>query len=297
MIKKVLFLLAIGVILQANSQDYSFSQTTGSYTNLTSTTILANDDWSEFQIGVKIPFSFKFWGQTVSDSLYLDDFGTISLDNDYNGEISILGDDMSSRGAGKSIISAATTGTSPNRIFILEFKNVGFDADGLLFKDSANTQCWIYETSNIIEFRYGSNKVKSTSWSDEGAFVSLINSDFTKFIILQKNPASPTVNKSSIFTATSLTGMPTNGTIYKFTPSTTNSVSGMNAKFNVIENKLQIPANLEVSAIQLYNSNGQLLQTVSKSEELNLNQFTTGIYFIKVATTSGVISQKIYLNN
>jgi hypothetical protein len=296
MIKNVFGFFAIAMAFMANAQDYSFSKTSGAYTDLTGANVLANNDWKEFGFGIKVPFAFKIWNETVTDSVYLDDYGTLSLDTNYNGEISFLGEDCNSRGAGKSVISYLTSGSSPNRIFKLEFKNVGFDLDKPLFKDSANVQFWIYETSNIVEYRYGSNKVKTTSWSDDGAFVSLTNSDFSKFIVLQMDPASPTVNKTNIFASSSLTGMPANGTIYKFTPAT-NSVSDMNPKMVVIQNKLKIAASIDVKAIQLYNSSGQLLQQVTSAEALNLDLNKSGIYFIKVETSAGIISQKILLNN
>ncbi len=240
-----------------------------------------------------MPFAFKYWGLNLGDSIYIDDYGSISVDTYYYEEISFLGEDMNSRGTGKSPLSYKVEGTAPNRIFKLEYRNVGFYGDLPGLADSANVQVWLYETTNVMEFRYGPNKVKTSTWSDAGAFVGIIDTTLSKYIILQKDPANPTINNNDFANLLTLNGMPVDGTIYKFTPSGNNGINKVAIKINIISNRIVLPASVKINSIDIYNVNGQILQSAMSTEDIDLAKFTHGLYLISIETQDGIITQKL----
>ncbi len=291
--RKLLLILCFAVTFNLSAQNYSFSKTTATYANLNGATVLENSNWTSIGQGVKVPFAFKYWGVALTDSLYLDDWGSLSLDNTYGEEISFLYDDLESRGAGKTLVSSKLDGIAPNRIFKIEFQNVGFFGDSPLFVDSANVQCWLYETSNVIEFRYGANKVKASTWSDGGAYVDLIDAGYNNVVSIENDPANPSVNLF-INNLLPLVGMPANGMVYKFTP-VASGIQNEVIHFKVSQNKIIISAALEIKSIALYNSNGQRIQIASEAEQLNLSGLAHGVYLVAVDTKDGVMTQKLVL--
>lgn len=293
--KKLLLIITIGFSLTSNAQSYTFSKTVGgTYFNLTGTVAIKTDNWVDFEKGIKLPFPFKYWGANLGDSIYVDDWGSLSISDNYMREIKFLGTDLNSRGTGKTIISYALDGTTPNRIFKIEFRNVGFSLDKPGLKDSTNVQCWLYETSNIIEFRYGPNKVKTSSFKDGGPYVGMFNANNFKYILVEGDPINPTINTTDAANSKPLTGMPLNGTTYKFTPPS-GGITQPDVKINIIQNKISLPASLEVRTISIYNTSGQIVQYASRAEEMDLTNLIHGIYFIVIHTSNGVISEKKFL--
>ncbi len=292
--KKLLLILLIAFTATLNAQYYAFSKSTGVYSNLVGATILENRNWVVIEKGIKLPFSFKYWGVAVNDSVYLDDWGTLSLDTFYDGEISFLWEDLNSRGAGMSKVSSSLEGVAPNRIFKLEYQNVGFDSDVPLLIDSANMQCWIYETTHVIEFRYGPNSVKMATWADGGAYVTLYDPNTNNVISIENNPANPTVNTTDMNNTAPLVGMPANGLIYKFTPSAT-GIQNKSVQIKIIQNKILWPALLNVKLISIYNTTGQCIQSVSNADEINLSTLAHGSYIIALTTDTEMVIQKLIL--
>lgn len=78
-----------------------------------------------------------------------------------------------------SAIRYSTVGTSPNRVFIVKFDNVGmFDCNSLKFSG----QIMLYETTNDIEVHIG-EKTTCSTWNDEGAILGLHNYDGSTAVI------------------------------------------------------------------------------------------------------------------
>ncbi|MFM9944247.1 MAG: T9SS type A sorting domain-containing protein [Bacteroidia bacterium] len=290
--KNLILLLAAGFALNSNAQTYTFSKSNGAYFNLSGTTVINNDNWSDFGKGIRMPFQFKLYGSTLHDTIFIDDYGSLNIDDTYGGEITFVGEDLNSRGTGRSLVSYLVEGTMPNRILKIEYRNFGFQRDLPNLRDSGSVQCWLYETSNIIEFRYGPNQVKVSSWYKSGAYANLYSVDYKKYIFLEGDPLNPTLNTTDDDNAKSLNGMPLNGTIYKFTPSSS-GITSPQVKIKLIENKIALPTDVEVKVITIYNCNGQIVQSVSSAEETNLSGLNHGIYFIVINTADGIISEKV----
>ncbi len=289
------FFLSIGILgaMFMNAQTYSFTKSTGTYANLTGSTILNNTNWVSFETAIKLPFAFKYWGVALSDSIYVDDWGSLSVDNSFGEEISFMFEDLNSRGASKSPISYVVSGITPNRILKVEFKNIGFDGDLPGLVDSANAQCWLYETTNVIEYRYGTASVKATTWTDAGVYVGIFDPSFLNFVNLEGNPASPLVNTTDMNTFNPLTTLPATGTIYKFTPSGT-GINSPKIKFQQVGNTIIFPNTMIVNSVKIFNVNGQLMLDVkSMDSNIDISTLIPGVYFISLQTNEGTITEKV----
>lgn len=282
-------LITVFVLLNfaSKAQFYAFAKSTGTYTELSGATTLLNGNWDDFSMSFKTPFTFRYFTLNIFDSIEVTDWAGIYFNNINNGLFDIYSTNLNSRGNNKSPVSYLTTGITPNRILKVQYKNAGFVADAPNFSDSVNFQLWIYETSNIIEFRYGPNQVKSTSFNGEnGPYVQVADplSISTNFIVLEGNPASPTVRTSNIASSTTLNGSPANGTIYRFTPSQFHT--GITDKQN---NQSNISA---IDKVVILSMSGQIITSFSGNEIVDLNYLPSGIYIMQSYSKDGIVTTK-----
>jgi hypothetical protein len=167
---------------------YSFVDTNATYTNLANPTIITTPDWDDTLWVLPIGFNFKWATQTrIVDSLLLDSYGAVNmpkLGNVYDTFLTFFltrsgmipyGADMCDRSfndtnnaAMLSTIGYSTTGTIGSRIFKIEFNNVGFYSD-TSGTDFAHVQMWLYEGSNIIEYRYGPSRIYDNNVAFDGS--------------------------------------------------------------------------------------------------------------------------------
>lgn len=218
---------------------YTFSVTTQTYQPLTSTTTLNNGIiWDDENMAVALPFNFKLGNTNINRfnlSMY---FPSVTTDTQgqFNGFIAIAAD-VADRGllTGASSLSPiryTTTGTAPSRIFKAEIANAGFyyeyDDSGTM-NDFINMQVWFYETSNIVEMRFGSSKITSPqSYFELGGkpFMGYTeNADLDQMswdllMAVHGNPANPSYDSiaNGTLMPSLLNTWPANGTVYRFTP-------------------------------------------------------------------------------
>ncbi len=302
--KKILLGIFLVTTFISKSQYYQFQKTTGSYTNITGGTVILNNNWSDTLVSFKNPFYFRFFTTNINngatDSIQVTDYGSLYFNNINNGFFDVFGVDLKSRGDGKSPISYVIEGVSPNRITKIQFMNVGFNSDAPALTDSMNFQVWIYETSYILEFRYGPNSVKEASYTGEkGAYVDIADPLGTgsNFIAVEKDPANPTLRTTNLSMLGTLTGTPANGTIYRFTPSPFHTGINNERELNIslVENKLILPSTLEYRNINIYDIHGRLLESRGMNEEVSITGLPHGLYIIMVDTKDGMISKKMLL--
>lgn len=216
--KKIYLLVVLSCIAFAgNAQtatDYLFTATTGTYTSISGTagvssaTILADD---VTQINIPIGFTFKFCGTSYTQ-LSACSNGWLSFANSSSttyqnnspfipsaGFLFPYWGDLYGTGYNAYYV---TTGTSPNRVFTFEWK--GF-ATG--FTGNANFQVKLYETSNIVEYLYGSSTPSSFAFA-----VGIANST-SDWQSLPNTGTSP-VPSSSVFTNNN--AFPASGQIYRW---------------------------------------------------------------------------------
>lgn len=219
---------------------YTFTQTTATYTALSSPTSLNGSTiWDDDQFTASIPFTWVLdSAHTMTDvpvdlslPAILHDLTNFSTSTGF-----IFGfADFVDRGDGGptslSPISYQTTGTAPNRIFKLEFQNAGFYDDPSL-NEYVNFQVWIYETSNIVEMHFGSSSVSqfdNYSLLGNGPVFGMIqdadldNGTSGMIYYLDGTGSTTTVDSlqlppPSTFPSNTLTAWPSSGTVFRFTP-------------------------------------------------------------------------------
>ncbi len=114
-------------------------------------------------------------------------------------QLSPLWDDHSTS---TNAVRTVLVGTSPNQIRIIDFNlNISFGT-------AANFQLWLYEGTNVIEFRYG-----TTTASTSSAFIGIAGNPISNF-----QSVTPPSSVSTAVRNNSVTGWPGNGQMYRFSP-------------------------------------------------------------------------------
>ena len=228
MIKKYLLATFLLAALGLQAQDYTFSRSTRNYAPLNTANRFPLDSFSSldtmFRTSFRIPYFKRLMGDSVlfdGSLLYMTEGGLPSTLND---EISALEADIRPRSNGTAHIAHTTTGTTGNRIFKIEYHNMGF-ANDTTHQDSASYQVWFHE-NGVIEFHYGPSSIRnSASWYDgetgPGVYLGSWDTINEAVIGIGGNPANPSVyNTWDDYAA--LSAMPAPNTVYTFTPSASN---------------------------------------------------------------------------
>lgn len=211
--------------------DYSFAKTTnGSLTNMSSSTT------DIFSTGVEridqssgvnnIGFTFRFAGTNYTQ-FSLNTNGQIRLGGtaintanaDPGANIAYLLPFYSAansiRVRTNSQIHFRMTGSSPNRVTTIEYKDVLLPYSSAFSTNTSTFQVRLYESSNRIEFVYGTMRFQEAAWDNLAIFgLSHSNTFGTVSTVLQPNNASPlfvsrdaTWGVSSFATVTTITGL------------------------------------------------------------------------------------------
>jgi len=202
---------------------YTFSESSGTYTEITGGTVstASGDDGEE--TGVAIGFNFDYVGTTyttvtigVNGAIsftsanidYVNNLASTDADNlDY---IAPLWDDMYARTDDNVEISYETAGTAPNRTFTVQWKNISWRNTG----STVNFQIVLFEGSNNIVFNYGINNSTEARTASIGLNVS--PGGVNNFISV--TPGSPaTTSTTSANNSISTADYPGDGHSYLFT--------------------------------------------------------------------------------
>lgn len=213
---------------------YGFSQSLGTYTELTSPTIIdsstTSTSWDDgVSSSIPIPFSFKMNGKdytscrvnyngyiTFGATLPANNLYTpISNNTTYEVAVSALGMDLYSGSVGSSnagrSISYSTIGTAPNRVFVVQWKNVlRYNVSG-----DWNFQIRLSESDNSINIVYGScTASNTTSLSAQIGLRGANNTDYNNIslninTLWYNNIEGGTANNSSVRTY-----LPASGTTF-----------------------------------------------------------------------------------
>ncbi len=206
-----------------NVSSYTFAAVSGTYTNITGTTIHAAAVDEACTSAIPIGFTFNyccnnFTTVSVSSNGWLSFNSTTSstltnnlTSNTIGNVVAPLWDDEQVYTGGT--VSYTTTGTSPNRIFTVQWSTMEWDysASG----DVISFQAKLYETSNKIEFIYNRG---ATAVSSGSASIGLSGPNSGDFLSLNGVGASPTASSST--ETTTLSAKPANGQVYRWTPPT-----------------------------------------------------------------------------
>ena len=212
--------------------NYNLSVLNEPYADLTGSTSINNGEiWDDPTYVFEIGFDFVLNGNTIN-YLEFDGLGAFmrseTADPDVDTYIFPFEIDLIDRGAltGASLspISYTVEGTPGNRIMKLEMRNAGSWPESFILQTQemyVNFQMWLYEGSNVIEFRYGENFINNPPifFADGGAYCGLADYNFVDDIVINPHfivgdPAAPQLSVSDI----TLEDVPANGVVYRLTP-------------------------------------------------------------------------------
>jgi hypothetical protein len=286
----------------------------------TGTNITAGLIWDEQNFKFPIGFSYSIGGKTTSDFCFsaAEGFGPAT---DTMGTVNVFSvfaaSDLVDRGllgtVPKSPLRYLTTGIAPNRIFKFEVFNAGFfdesDAYSTL-NDSVNFQLWVYETSNIIEMRFGPSKITYPSdyfYAGTSPLIGyakdydLSTSTFPKAYTLTNSPSAPIVDSflNLLSTPPVLDSYPLNGTVYRFIPKTVATSIGESTiatKFQVYptlttDNITVMAGNVSATRARIIDLNGNVVSIIQNIENgrntIGVSHFATGNYVLELTNAEG----------
>lgn len=220
---------------------YSFSETSSTYTALTAPSVAYAAPWddhvsgSAFQANIGFNFSYNGIVQTqcfISPNGFIS-FGVQPLPTTYlplsvattftaGGTISALGMDLLSA---TDNITYSTIGSSPNRIFVVQWTNARRKSQTGNF----NFQIRLVETTNAIEFSYGACAPDDVTVLNTQVGIRGVSNDFLQGNVQNRLQNGANTNAtwlgktiagtaSSSTVRTSVTEYPNNGLKYTFTP-------------------------------------------------------------------------------
>ncbi|MDG4946925.1 T9SS type A sorting domain-containing protein [Weeksellaceae bacterium KMM 9713] len=214
---------------------------------------------------------------------------------------------------GLSDVSYTTIGEPGERIFILQYKNVGFE-DEIWDNDSSNDfmnfQIWLYEGSNKIAYHFGSSEINypdSSFWGVPGPSIGLFSElqfelennyvvDFypmdNGYFILgdSDNPILSVQTDEEIMGVGDIffTGVPAEHKKLILEPSNlgVNDLiisQSYKLKNNPVHNSLQLNSIERIEKIEIYDLNGRRLKSVMPSNNIIPVEFLQkGMYVLKL---------------
>lgn len=311
---------------------YSFSTFTAPYQPIVGTSLSNGLKWDETEHSVPLGFNFNLYNKTVS-TLTINGGSYITDDNTSNllTAASPFFEDLCDRAyttasnegdpGGVSPITYTITGTPGNRIALIQVSNAGFYGEVSTSTVSntsfTNFQIWLYETTNVIEFRYGPTNVSNLASNfvagTQGFVCGLFEDwDFSNnppnSNMLNGNVSAPAQTGFDLSSLPLFTSVPTltnqnnlNGRVYRFTYNgltTGIKTNDPNNAFSVYPNPakdvITVKSNVAntIRQISICDINGRVI-TTENSESVTLTGFNTGMYILKIETDQGTFFKKI----
>jgi hypothetical protein len=324
---KLLTLIFLFLTSVLYAQDYTFTLDSATYNDLDNPTSLNNGmTWEYPNYTIPIGFSFQFFDDTINTFYISEDNGPVIILGSENIDLGTsalvpFGATMVDRGmnydtwepstGSLSPISYQVDGVEGNRIFKMEWKNTGFENDLWEFEDMAtdfvNFQMWCYEATGVIEFRYGESHIEhfAISFYDEtGPLVGIfpeINEDgpVINGLTLQGNAASPTMVET--MNVSFLNGVPSNGTIYRFTPADTTGYLDAGFQYNIqlfpnpTHDNFYLKSEEEINEVFIYDNLGRMVKKFSGNKG-KVSQLEAGVYFVKVMKENNYAIKKLIVD-
>jgi len=225
----VMLFASNGIFAQVSN--YSFAQSSATYTPLaTSTPLFGGVGWDDNVGSVSIPFTFRFnniaysgvsvnsngyvtFGATVSSGT---NFLPISSTATYAGAISAFARDLTDN---NSTIVTGVEGTTPNRVFVIQWNNARRYELSEVIGDVINFQIRLYETSFRAEVRYGTcTATNTTPLTVQGGIRGNNNGDYRNRTTATNwsSTSAGTANTDALTTSDAI--MPASGLNFAWTP-------------------------------------------------------------------------------
>ncbi|HTN17585.1 MAG TPA: T9SS type A sorting domain-containing protein [Chitinophagaceae bacterium] len=208
--------------------DYYFYAKTGTYSYLSGGTTLPDLDNDDRMVEVSLGFTFRYCG-TDYTKIYAGTNGFLSFEallsaTDYawppvsdsyltkiKKGIMPLWEDLTGE---TGVASYVTTGTAPNRVFTIEFKEWGWDYSSP--DPVISFQVRLFEKSNVIQYIYKSEAAEPIWDGTPGGYIGISGGAVTDILSLNNSSSSPTAS-STVFTHDIVT-KPATDQIYEFSP-------------------------------------------------------------------------------
>lgn len=315
--KNVFLLLIVFTGFRGFSQNYNFNEGTQVYTELSSPTLLTDQNvWDDPVLTVPLGMNVNFLG-TATNTLYFSDYGlgtfltTSPNDEGIHPVLDVFTSDICDRaytddedGVSVSTISYEAEGTVGERIFKIQWKNVGFLAEIDSLNTSthyANFQLWLYEDSERFDIVYGNSDV--ANWILEDDICAVILSENYNFDdeeignpkILHGNINNPIFENFNENIEFGFNVVPTSGTVYSF--GYTVSLDEIKSEINIYqkENILfveDLKNDLKSDIYKLYSINGKLIRVGKINSSIDLLNLNKGSYFLVLNTEQGEVYKK-----
>lgn len=328
--KKTIIVLALlfaqPTFAQIAFDDYIFKVKTGQvYTPLTSATnITSGLTWDEESFKIPMGFTAKIGTTNISDFALSLSFGFAPATDTMGvvqGFAAFSGADLEDRGWLSGIASSPirylVSGIAPNRIFKLELSNAGFYDEEVTYgtlNDSINMQIWVYETSNIVEFRFGPAQITHPldyfSFGNASLMGMVKDFDFaattfSSFYELIGTASNPEVDSTAdVASLTTVFTYPVEGTVYRFVPKATatgigsfNLTSQVQVFPTIVSHSLSINSQIEGVQTQLLDMSGKTVLSPGPlsmgKTVVDMSSLAAGVYMLQLTSHDGKAMYKI----
>lgn len=282
--------------------NYTFSESAGTYTTITGTTAITSG-WDDTVTTNSIPIGFTFnfngtnytncsinsngyitFGATTSaNTLYT----PISNNTGYNGAISALGIDLIDNNTRDIIYT--TTGTAPNRVFTVQWRQTVRIARGGRF----DFQIKLTETSNIINVVYGTCAPTGNNAQAINVQVGLRGSSNTDFNNRSFSANAVWDNSTTAGLANNATcktrdvSFPNSGRTFTWTPPTPPTITSLGAASGCVGSSLVINGTnlLSTTAVTIGGTAATITGTTAITATVTVGAGTTGT--VQVTTPGG----------
>jgi len=217
-----------------------------------------------------------------------------------------LGHDLTGSSSNNSSLRYETTGTAPNRILVVQWKGY---MKAWLTGDNYNFQIRLYETTNVVEFIYGTMTNGSVANFSQVGLRGTSNSDYNNRCNTSSTSWSNTVagvtNFSTMQNSSTLYPLP--GLVFRFTPLSVNINNFYNdvPRINIFPNPSNGITNISVIGLKateyvIYTIQGQTVYSEKFNDKIETKQFDfsylpESIYFIEMSDGIKSIFQKFII--
>lgn len=319
----ICFLITCVAIAQKQLGNYVFKVQTGEdYIPLTGAKNISSKlVWDEERFKFPIGFSVDIDGKTTSDFSF-HAWPGIGPASDTSGLLSgffaFSAADLVDRGYISGLPSSPlryiVSGVVPNRIFKFECYNAAFYQEvknyGTL-NDYVDFQIWIYETTNIVELRFGQSQISHLGdyfyFGNSPLFGFAKNLDMNdgkiaKGYFLSGSASAPSIDSFydiTVETLPVLTSFPNYGNVYRFIPKAAAASIGETSiagQFKVYptyttDNITVVATNNAATTARIIDQNGKLVSIIENIQKgansIDVSYFASGNYVLEMANAEG----------
>lgn len=271
--------------------------------------------WDDPTAQIPLDFSIDLDGTGSGGILEIGGSGEMLMNTTETGLLNILWPitlDVMDIGAVKaeefSTINYQTTGEPPNRILKVEWDNCGIYEEVSLgtAENRLNFQTWIYESGDIIEFRFGPNTFNADSipieFLSSGVILGFDYDYYTgTFYTASGDASAPDWSLTDDFyqwyySGANLSGVPVEGTVYRFGPvANIANAADDDPSFTTYPNptvgSAWIQNGPEAAEFQVLDATGRIVHTfflgAGRQSQLPSNNWETGTYSVRSLAPSG----------